>query len=359
MKISPTYYYTRDDLEPNPGKATPSPFILNDLVRTDLEAIATRIQKEGYCEIDKETIASRPELSLYVSFLQLLGAVKVTKSQHRLRVTPSNHLARDLPYILSLYLKHGLVLFNDWSRRAKGLRGRLSALEFLHYIERERVDRSKATGIQPEVMRRIPVAFAIIKGRSENRGCDVYLLELNKDWNLYNLIGGKQESKDHGSYRETLLREIEEELGISRDRVLVTHLFEKPLDDAYSLSGSHGSLAQYPCMLFSVVILGDFSKRDKDRWFSEKELREMRKSQEPRLLINPQYLDFLLDRMEGGLSVLPYSIEKSIDSCSILQRLHTLVRKHSDWIVPALKILSAALAILAGLIVLVRLLGAP
>ncbi len=56
------------------------------------------------------------------------------------------------------------------------------------------------------------------------------MLELNKDWDRYGLIGGKQEPQDMNDYRLTVLREIEEEIGVPKLEVRLVQLTEKPLE---------------------------------------------------------------------------------------------------------------------------------
>jgi len=251
MQLLPTHYFSKQDLEPIEGGPQPFiPLLSNGMIET-LRRIAEEIRDKKSFVIPKSEFANHPDIAMFLGILRLVGAITIKELENTLHAESSGHLAADLPFIMYLYIKHGFAIFDDWNRRTKPLPDRLTALEFLHFIEKRRIESSRKAGFWTETVRTIPVSYAIIKARSESLGSDVYLFELNKDWNLYNLIGGKQEPEDNKDYRMTLLRELEEEIGVSRDRVMATQLLERPLD-GYSLSGSRGTLIHYPCMLYAV-----------------------------------------------------------------------------------------------------------
>jgi len=349
MRVLPTHYFSRQDLEPTPVPQAPSVPLLAESTQQDLERIARDIRDRGRYAASRDMLLARQDLALVLAFLRFVGAITISESQEVVQVEPSGPLANDFPYVVSVFLKHGFSVFEDWGRRTKALPDRLIALEFLHHIETRRVEKSRAAGFVPEVIHKAPVAYAIIKARSESLRRDVYLMELNKDWNLYNLIGGKQEVQDDDDYACTLLREIEEKLSVARHRVLATPLCRAPLD-SYSLTGGRGTLSHYPCTLFSIRISGHFVKRDKDRWFTEEEIVAMADSTEPRLMISPVYLDFLRHRLQGGLAALPYSLEHSIDDGTWYHKASALIAKHQDWVVPALTIIAALIAVAAAIV---------
>jgi hypothetical protein len=203
MELLPTHYFSKQDLEPVEGLRQPFDILIGGEELGALERVALDLREERSCTIAKSEMARHSHIALFIATLRLIGATTTVDAGESIRVDSAGHLASDLPYILFLYLKHGFSVFDDWNRRTKSLPDRLTALEFLHFIERRRIECSRKAGFQPETIRTIPVSYAIIKARSESLGADVYLFELNKDWNLFNLIGGKQEPEDNHDYRQT------------------------------------------------------------------------------------------------------------------------------------------------------------
>ncbi|MBU1098552.1 MAG: hypothetical protein KKB34_18895 [Bacteroidetes bacterium] len=353
MQLLPTHYFSKQDLEPNENSSPAIAQILDKELLESLQRIGEDIRDKRSCEFQKSLLITKPEISLFIGILRLVGAINITEYEDKMTIVPSGHLASDLPFILFLYLKHGYTIFDDWNRRTKTLPDRLTALEFLHFIEKRRIESSKKAGLWPDTIRTIPVSYAIIKAKSVSLNSDVYLFELNKDWGLFNLIGGKQEPVDNEDYRLTLLRELEEEIGVSRDRVIATQLLEKPLD-GYSLSGSRGTLIHYPCMLYSIKISGLFTKREKDRWLKKEEILIMSKLAEPKLMVNKVYLSYLFHDLHGGLDALPLSIESPIDKGPWYHEIRNFILSHHNWLVPMLKIIAALLAIVAGIFAFIK-----
>jgi 8-oxo-dGTP pyrophosphatase MutT (NUDIX family) len=216
-------------------------------------------------------------------------------------------------------------------------------------MELERLEHSKRTGLRPRVFHVIPVAYAIIKAKSARKKRDLYLFELNKDWQMYNLVGGKQATCDDGSFDVTLRREIEEELGVDRRLVKLTCLTEKPLD-GYSLSGHQGVLSHYPCMLYLAHFENHFDVGPKNRWFSLTELEQLRRDDTPGLMVNPVYLDFLMTKLPGGLAGLPYSFPTAIDRVSLTRRTADFLLRHSAWFLGGLALLAALITLIASLL---------
>lgn len=349
MRLIPTRYFSPEDLEPISPPTNEAKPILPEASLKRIGDLALKLRDVSVLDVPLEHFEANPDVALFVALIHAVGAFRVSCEGDSVRLIAQNQLAQDSPYILFLFLKTGFPLFADWSRRCKTLPDRICALEFLHHMELQRMEYSKRSGLRPEILQSRPVAFAVIKARSAKRKQDVYLLELNKDWERYNLIGGKQEPEDRGDYHQTILREIEEELGVPRAMVQLTTLTEKPLL-AFSLSGNRGSLASYPCMLFLAKFINSPPLRAKDKWFSEEELRRLKDETEPGLLINWIYLDFLFNELPQGLSGLDYSLKQPVDFGPWYIRVFDFLKTHKEWIVAILVILAALIAVIKALI---------
>jgi len=341
MKLVPTHYFSGKDLEPfSPATEGTLP-ILPEEVLQRIEPFITDLCNHSYTDLSQEDCSHR-DLLMFAAFLELLGIVKVKPETNRIRVSVSGPLANDAASSIFLLLRYGFSIFDDWWRRFRTLPDQLCALEFLHHMELQRIEHSKRAGIRPEVLHEIPVAFAVIKAYSEKRRQAVFLLELNKDWNRYNLIGGKDEPHVDKGFRETLFREIEEELGVMKNKVQLTQLTEEPLE-AYSLSGHKGVLSKYPCMLYLAHFTDPIQIRAKDKWVTEEELLRLQTSEEPGLMINPIYLEFLFNKIPGGLKGLDYSFKDPVEKEAWYQTVKQFMADNKEWIV-------ALLAIIGGII---------
>lgn len=344
MKLIPTRYFFRKNLEPASVPTAQALPILPDKILERIKSLAIELRDKSYAELPMQYLDEHPDIAVFMGVIHSIGAARVVNKDEKLRLQVTGPLGGDVAYALFLMLQYGFPIFDDWTRRHK-LPDSLSALEFLHHLELQRIEYSKRSGIHPEILHEIPVAFAVIKGYSRKRRKDMYLLELNKDWDRYNLIGGKQQPQDGMDHRHTLLREIEEELGIQRNDVQLTLLTEKPLE-GYSLSGYRGVLAHYPCMLFLAHFRTSIPVRAKDRWLTEEEIRQLRSSESPGLMINPTYLNFLFEELPGGLKGLEYSVKTPVDEQTRFQRVTAFIVLHKEWVVAVLLIIAAIIALI-------------
>ncbi len=263
--------------------------ILTEGVLNRIELLAVELRDKSAIDIQINDLNGNPDLALFIAFINAFGGLTIEHEKDKLRILATSPLAKNVAYVFFLFLRHGFHIFEDWTRRCRTLPNEMCAVEFLHHMETQRIEQSKRSGFIPEVIEERPVAFAIIKAFSEERGQPVYLLECNKDWQKYNFIGGKQEPQDGGDYRVTLLREIEEEIGAPRRDVQLTQLTGEVLH-GYSLSGSRATLAHYPCMLYLAHFQKPITLKDKDKWFTEEELRKALTQSDSEFLINPVYL---------------------------------------------------------------------
>lgn len=313
---------------------------------SEIDCFIIKLKKHSYVDLTIEDLNKKPGLMMFSGFLKAFGAVKVSEKNDRIHISLLDKLASDVPRVFFLYLKYGFPIFPKWGNRFRTIPDQLLGIEFLHHMELERIEYSKRAGFKPEVLGEVPVAYAIIKGYSDKKRDDVYLLEFNTDWNRYNLIGGRREPEDGADYRKLIFREIEEELGIPRKEVKLTQLTENPIE-GFSLSGNTGVLTRYPCMIFLAHFKNQLKLGLKDKWFTEKEIIELQNTKDIGLIINPAYLDFLFKNCIGKDKKLSYSFEESVEKIPLLQHCLNFITKNKEIIVAILVILGAIIKLMA------------
>ncbi len=290
--------------------------LLNEKELQEIDKIAKNLTAglEQYVDTEDLTATQR----YFLATLRMLGAVStLPQDKGRIRFARSGKIAAQLPKILAYYLRSQYVFIDDWSRLILN-EDHLSAAELVNELEYQRVLQDRSRGVLSINFDTRPSAFAVICATTI-KGERAYLFEVNKDWNRYNLIGGKQADSDNGSYEETVRREITEELGISRDRIRLYRLNEEPIE-GWAISANAGGLTSYPCVLFGCTISGQLTVRLKDRWITEKDLRKLMNSEPERaeLMVNPDYLSFLMDGMDPVIRSVPVSLQERVKASSVL-----------------------------------------
>lgn len=311
----------------------------------------TELRKNGFVEVDRSD-----ELPLlFFMFLASIGCVRHTPSGNRIRFENSGHLSSDVPSVFKILIERGAGVFEDWDRRYRPAGTEISAIEFLHLAERHRIEAQRMLGEAPTVFHETPVAFALIKARNYDHRSDVFMFQRNKDWRLLGLIGGKMEDVDQGDFRRTLMREIGEEIGVQSHMIKLTELTHEPLD-GYGLSGKSGTLGHYPCKIFHALISGKVPASPDIVWLRESQIRDFRNNfEESPLFVNPLYVDFILNHVNGGLGDLPYSFSESEMrasgslNTSRLEAVKDFLIRHR-WIEIPLVIIGALAALAATLI---------
>jgi len=309
----PLRHFRHEDLEPDAGPTiSPSAPLLLDVVESaQLDNFCQTFSQYGHYEFSLPLDDVSGHLRMFLGILASLGAVRVSCRGSSVVVDQGGRLARHVPQILKVYLDRQHVLIEDWNRLGVRREDQLNAVDLVHQLELRRIELERRSGSFPEPMAQRPVAFGIFRALN-NRGESCYLFENNKDWQRLNLIGGKQEPEDGGDFSTTLKREIFEELGISPRRVVLSRLNDDPIV-GYGLSGNVGSLARYPCVLFGVTVEGAFGIRPKDTWVTEDTIRHYLRITECPIMVNPEYLAFLLSGKPPRLERCPLTTPVVVD----------------------------------------------
>jgi len=122
-------------------------------------------------------------------------------------------------------------------------------------------------------MRQSIAAIALI--RCEAEGQMQWLAQWNESWKSFNFVGGHKH--DDETFRECLLREIAEELGLHEGRdVLVASSALEHLEYT-DVSRRTGEETDYIIELFDVALMGDRARtiieaNPANRWLSEPEI---------------------------------------------------------------------------------------
>ena len=102
-----------------------------------------------------------------------------------------------------------------------------------------------------------------------------YLVQWSERWRSYSLVGGHVEEAE--TFRECCIREVEEELGLSRTEFTVSESLRAPIRYTSYSQGS-GVMTDYCMELFDVefkyVELKRISAMPCNRWLSEQEIRQ-------------------------------------------------------------------------------------
>jgi hypothetical protein len=355
-------FFTESELQParqaQPGAAE-SGNLLTQAELEDIRLFSAGFSGGGESVLSRSGIARKPHLRAFIMLLRSLGAVRIDDTARGIRVRGAGRLARHVPVILSIYLAGSLTLLDNWNSVHMVPEDDLSAVEFLRHMELRRIELTRRSGKAPEPLADRPVAFAIFHA-IDQKGRDCYLFEINKDWRRLNLIGGKQEGEDKGDFGETALREISEELGLSRDRLSITRLNGEPLR-GYGLSGNAGTLASYPCVLFGVRVDGDFRSRMQDSWLTESTIIACSAMRDCPLMVNPVYLRFLLEGHPSRISRTPLSTHIRVRSADISEITQTTEKSLARWVRVLREnkdLMAAVLTLLAAVITLALALSA-
>jgi 8-oxo-dGTP pyrophosphatase MutT (NUDIX family) len=126
-------------------------------------------------------------------------------------------------------------------------------------------------------MRESIAAMALI--RQDHEGRTLWLAQWNSPWGRYHLVGGHK--RDNESFRECVIREVQEELGIAAGteftvgEASLTHL------DYRDWSERAAQETRYVVELFEVQLAGKTAYRKvaadrRNRWVAEGEIRDHR-----------------------------------------------------------------------------------
>lgn len=334
-------FYSEEDLLPyqSPCRNVRQPLVSPQHIAR-LDAILSEID-HAKVEIPK---SEPPEVLTQLVTLDCLGGVDIQAHEAGFTISSVSRIATNFSRTYLLYLKHRFPMVSDWYHLA-GAEGHICGIDLLLYMERNRIKYSVESGFRPEVFLNKNVSFAIIKGRSQKRNTDVYLLQMNKDWHRYNFIGGKQESCDRCDFRRTMLREAQEELHIDAGCIRISELTPEPIL-SYGMTGHNGALCSYHCMLYQAFFIESLPDNQRNIWLTEDEILAGRGKNGQVLMINPYYRDFLAKSLSGGLTSLPYSFSRPIDSSTFWNRSRSFLVEHRMLIIAIITILGALIALI-------------
>jgi 8-oxo-dGTP pyrophosphatase MutT (NUDIX family) len=123
-------------------------------------------------------------------------------------------------------------------------------------------------------VRRSESAVAVI--RREQDGQILWLTQWNPKWGAYHFVSGHRRPEE--SFRECLVREIAEELGLHEGTDYRVESGHRPPVEFPAVSRSAGVETWYVMQLFEVKLAGDrplnqIDADSKNRWLNEAEIR--------------------------------------------------------------------------------------
>ena len=209
-----------------------------------------------------------------VDFLDLLGAVAMVRDGARTQVKTRSEIALYLLRCLAAYAESGISAFADWD--TEGVDQHLTThddmhkvVNLIHTLEQRR--QRLVDGAEP--LRHQQVAQAVIKRSMHDNPNGTYLVQYDRGAGSYQLVGGRFRESD-GNLKNTLIRELSEELGLElqygRDFDL-TPLAEDVSFERHSMT--FGILTGYTTNYYHLSNLGVcIPQNSENRWVSFEEL---------------------------------------------------------------------------------------
>lgn len=251
----------------------------------------------------------KPFLFGILKSLEVFGALDISDKDSEIEIFAVSERAQAFIRSFILYYKYGINVIEEWHQNMGPEKGFWS-LPFVMDMEERRIQYMSTFGKKPEFTREISTTFAVIK--AQKFGKDVYLLEYNRYWKAYNFLGGRLEARDNNSYREAIIREIEEEARTSRRKFNVMAL---PINIVKSsdISKVRGAYSSYSCKFFQAFFQEAIPNIAETQWFTEEEIYLGVGNNGENFMINERYLNALKYALPGGLAGLPVSVNQFDD----------------------------------------------
>jgi 8-oxo-dGTP pyrophosphatase MutT (NUDIX family) len=327
------------DLAPSALSLPSQAALLSDDVFQKLEEVVEEIWRKGLYHLTLRTDRTTQAVVGVFLALELLGTVELTSDDPRTLLirTPTAYATGFLKTYIEC-LRYRIPIVSNW-QVTHALPESVSGSALLRTAELQRITALVNRGVQPGSLNRCRVAFVIIKGRTIF-GKPMYLFDYNKNWDMFNLIGGKEEVADAGSLESTVRREVEEELGVAQTVLRLHDLTPDGPIETFSLLGRFGVMTHYSAKLYLGMLEVEPRLRGRQRWFYASEVEKRSGARGERFLLHPAYFDHLRD-MPGGLQDLPFSFRRRVMPARWLQ-IADFINEHKTEI-------GTAIAVLGGL----------
>jgi hypothetical protein len=189
----------------------------------------------------------------YVAFLQTLGVVEVvTLEPYSIRAR--SQTAKYTLNSLAEYVENDLLLINDWKTRGIQPSALVNGASFLKLLDEQRLAQSPYA--QPSRSER--VAQVLIKRENPATHQPELLFQFDHNATQFQLIGGRYSPRDNDDLRQTIIREIIEELPLNTLIVDQDYHLVSLLDDlspAPSISLTFGALTRYHFAIYHMTNL--------------------------------------------------------------------------------------------------------
>ena len=122
---------------------------------------------------------------------------------------------------------------------------------------------------------RVSTASVALISRESQSGSRLWLAQWNSHWQAYNFISGHVEEGE--TFRECLMREIEEELGLHNESDYSLPDSPDSILEFDETSARTSSLTHYVLALFTVTLIGEcalerIALNPRNRWLNESEI---------------------------------------------------------------------------------------
>lgn len=339
-------HFRSSNLEPEQNSSNDEPgSILSDEEFTRIRELVEQLWSTGHCALSSKDTKATRAVRAVLAALEVLGAVEISH-EDLVTVYARTPFSRGFVRSFLACLESRVQIVDNWNV-THSERGDIVGSSIVLQAESQRVKKMRARGLFPPALQEQRAAFIVIKARTIFRGI-VYLFDYNKNWDSFNLVGGKEEASDAGLSEKTALRELHEELGMNADSVQLTDLTPSGPIESYSTLGRFGVLTKYSTKFYFARMKRSPTLRARHRWFSLKELKNRSGTRGEQFLLHPVYFGYLLDP-STGIERLPNSFEGTVTSRRLAVGIE-FISQNRQLIVAVIAILGAIIAVATQLL---------
>ena len=195
-------HFLLTDLTPLGPASGPREPLLDAAVLDLVREVGDHLWKHGEYHFAIGTDSTSRGALAIVACLETLGAVEVVSlGEAEVTFRAATPFARGFVRSYLRCLEARIPIIENW-HVTQSLPDDIVGSGLVLHSEERRVAGLRRLGLNPEALSHRRVAFVVIKGRSLF-GKTLYLFDYNKNWDMYNLLGGKEELVDSGSAENT------------------------------------------------------------------------------------------------------------------------------------------------------------
>ena len=111
MKLIPTRYFFRKNLEPASLPTAQALPILPDKILERIKSLAIELRDKSYAELPTQYLDEHPDMAVFVGVIHSIGAARVVDKDEKLRLQVTGPLGGDVAYAFFLMLQYRFICF--------------------------------------------------------------------------------------------------------------------------------------------------------------------------------------------------------------------------------------------------------